>query len=511
MAKQGKYFCNACGYEATGWLGRCPACGSWNTMVEAPKESKPEKGASGSRARRWVDEEIDSRGLDDSSSGNSPAATSRNDLPLLDLEEVGSNEEVRTSSGIEELDHVLGGGFVRGSLLLVGGEPGIGKSTLLLQVCDRAAFRGPVLYVCGEESGRQIKLRAERLSVRRKGIKLYPEILFEKIADILLRLKPSLCIVDSIQTLYSEELSAAPGSVSQVREVTAGLLRIAKRTGTTIILVGHVTKEGAIAGPRVLEHMVDTVLYFEGEESSELRMLRAVKNRFGATNQLGLFMMKREGLLPVEDASAALLEGRPQHVPGSAITATMEGNRPLLIEIQALLNPTPYGAGQRMTQGFDRQRLSLLLALLEKQFHWELGAHDAFINLVGGIRVGEPGIDLAVLAAILSSFKELPLRPSTLFLGEVGLTGECRRVSEIEARVREAEKYGFAACVLPSSAKRALSRFKPEGKMQLIYIDRVQELLDIAFDDQTPDAPDGNRPRRESAASRRHVRHRSED
>lgn len=462
MAKQSTYFCNNCGYETTGWLGKCPSCGSWNTMVEEPKQNtKKSKHA-------WIvpDEQL----------------SSRNSSELIDLNDSNSKEELRFSSGITELDTVLGNGFVHSSIILLAGQPGIGKSTLLLQVCKETKLQSNILYVCGEESTAQIKLRAERLEIKRKGIKLFPEIIFEKIKDVLLKIKPGLCIIDSIQTLYSDEINSAPGSVSQVREVTAGLLRLAKHIGTTIVLVGHVTKDGSIAGPRVLEHMVDTVIYFEGEDSSDLRMIRAVKNRFGATNELGLFKMSSKGLIPIEDASATLLEGRPHNVSGSAITSTLEGNRPLLVEVQALLNQTPFGAGQRMTQGFDRQRLSLLLALIEKQSNYNLSAYDAFVNVVGGIKIDDPSTDLAVAASIISSYKNLAIKEGFLLIGELGLSGELRRIANAEKRILEADRYGFNTCILPSANKKSLQKLQNKISCKLIFIDMLNELFDICFE-----------------------------
>lgn len=461
MAKQSSYFCNVCGYETTGWLGRCPSCGSWNTMVEEPKQTNKK-----SRHSSWIADNL---------------SPSSGEDKLIDLNDSRANAEIRIKSGIDELDTVLGSGFVRSSIVLLAGQPGIGKSTLLLQVCKSAKFKNNILYVCGEESTAQIKMRADRLGIKRSGIKLLPEISFEKIRDVIVKLKPDFCIVDSIQTIYSDEINSAPGSVSQVREVTAGLLRLAKELGTTIILVGHVTKDGSIAGPRVLEHMVDTVIYFEGDDGSDLRLIRAVKNRFGASNELGLFRMTGAGLIPIEDASSTLLEGRPHKVSGSSITATIEGNRPLLVEVQALLNPTPYGAGQRMTQGFDRQRLSLLLALIEKQLKLNISGQDVFINLIGGIKVNDPSIDLAVAAAIISSFKDLALKDSSIFIGELGLSGELRRVSNIEKRILEADKYGFENCFLPSANKRSLKNIENKISCNLIYIDMLQEFIDVAF------------------------------
>ncbi len=483
MAKKTLYYCTECGYESSGWLGKCPGCGAWNKMVEAPTYAHSDlKAGSKNRGRSWLDQKIDQQNLSRSSSAKAehPSKT------LLDLKDIGHDVEQRYSSGIQELDDVLGGGLVRGALLLFGGQPGIGKSTLLLQICQASELKGDILYVCGEESPSQIKLRADRLGIQRPGIKLLPEVVFERIAEIILALKPVFVIVDSIQTLYSEELSSAPGSVSQVREVAAGFLRLAKGLGCTICLVGHVTKDGSLAGPRVLEHMVDTVLDFSGDGSSSLRLLRSSKNRFGATHHLGLFNMGREGLTPVKDASSALLEGRPIGVPGSSITCGLEGNRPLLHEIQALINRTAFGQGSRMTQGIDRNRLMLLIALLEKQFSWDLSIYDVFINVVGGLNISETACDLAILAALISSYKNRPLRPSTVFFGEVGLTGESRRIPHIESRLQEAARYGFKTVICPSACRRTADRVAQQVGIQVLYVDQLTEFLDLCLDDAAP-------------------------
>ena len=354
---------------------------------------------------------------------------------------------------------------------------------MLLQVSAKNKFKGGhVLYVCGEESPSQVKLRASRLEIKGAAVKLYPEIIFERIAQVILKLRPALVIVDSIQTMYSEELTSAPGSVSQIREVTAGFLRLAKHLNCTIVLVGHVTKDGAIAGPRVLEHMVDTVLYFEGESHSSLRMIRGFKNRFGATNELGIFEMTGRGLQTVENASLAMIAGRPQGVAGSAITACLEGTRPLLLEIQVLLNDTAYGMPQRMAQGLDRGRISMLMAVLEKHIGLNFGNMDAFCNVVGGLRIDDPAADLAIAAAMTSSYRDVPVKNQGILIGEIGLTGELRPVSAVSQRIGEAGRLGFTTCILPGSCRRQGEQIQAsKSTPELLYADHLSEALDMAF------------------------------
>ncbi|HHX36778.1 MAG TPA: DNA repair protein RadA [Clostridiaceae bacterium] len=470
MAKKAEtiFFCSECGYETPRWLGRCPGCQAWNTLVESRTVTGNSPAKQGGQ-RGWLMHET-----------NSQARTS--DPRPQDLVHVSTDTIQRISSGLTEFDRVLGGGFVPGSLVLVGGDPGIGKSTLLLQVCAKSKFKsGPVLYICGEESPSQVKLRAARLDVVNAPIKLYPEIIFERIARVILKLKPDLVVVDSIQTMYSEELTSAPGSVSQIREVTAGFLRLAKHLNCTIVLVGHVTKDGAIAGPRVLEHMVDTVLYFEGESHSSLRMIRGFKNRFGATNELGIFEMTGTGLKTVENASLAMIAGRPQGVPGSAITACLEGTRPLLLEVQVLLNDTAYGMPQRMAQGLDRGRISMLMAVLEKHVGLNFGNMDAFCNVVGGLRIDDPAADLAIAAAMTSSYRDVPVKNQALLIGEIGLTGELRPVSAISQRIGEAGRLGFTGCILPGSCRRQGEQMSGKAIPELLYADTLTEALDMAF------------------------------
>ncbi|MEA4888979.1 MAG: DNA repair protein RadA [Clostridiaceae bacterium] len=465
MAKgKSRFFCSECGQETSGWLGRCPGCGAWNTLVEekvAPAGQSPSRGP-------WT-----GTGSGDKSNAGT----------TVQLADVTAGAEDRLSSGIHELDRVLGGGFVKGSLVLIGGDPGIGKSTLLLQALRSIGNQHKTLYISGEESPQQIRLRADRLGLPGGlSIAMLAATDFTTIAATLNRDKPDLAIVDSIQTLYVEELSAAPGSVSQIREATAGLLRLAKNQNITIVLVGHVTKDGSLAGPRVLEHMVDTVLYFEGEHHQSYRILRAVKNRFGATDELGIFEMTDHGLQEVDNASQALLSGRPIQVPGSVVTACMEGTRPILVEIQALLNESAYGSPQRMAQGLDRNRITMLLAVLEKQFRFGLNNMDTYTNVVGGLRVDETAVDLAVVAAIISSLKNKPIRASSLVFGEVGLTGEIRSIGQADRRIQEAARLGFTSFILPGSCRPGLSKVKLPDSCDLFYVDRINEALDLLFD-----------------------------
>ncbi len=480
MAKvKSAFFCSECGHETSGWMGKCPACGAWNTIVE---ERKPSSSKSGSKAagvsQGWLGDLLEQ-------GTSNISATRRNAITEIDLTDVSTDEQKRVASGLIELDRVLGGGFVPGSLVLVGGDPGIGKSTLLLQVAAKSNFAKPVLYVNGEESAQQVKLRSDRLGLAGSGVKLLPEIVFERIAETIVRLKPTLCIVDSIQTIYSEELSSAPGTVSQVRDVTAGLLRLAKALNCAIVLVGHVTKDGQLAGPRVLEHMVDTVLYFEGEGGNNLRALRGVKNRFGATNELGIFDMTEQGLVPVSNPSAALLEGRPRHVPGSALACVMEGTRPLFVEIQALLNPAAYASAQRQAQGIDRNRLNMLMAVLDNHLKLGLGNMDAFLNVVGGLRVSDTASDLAICLAIASSFRQKPLRDNALFVGEVGLTGELRVVSDALRRIEEAHRLGIQTCIMPGANRVGIQKQTAKKKLEdwpdVIYVDTLSEALDVSL------------------------------
>jgi DNA repair protein RadA/Sms len=416
------YQCQSCGYTSPKWLGKCPDCGEWNTLVEERKETVPSR-------------------LD------FPVHLKKSEPQLLSSIKAGYGE--RTSTGIKELDRVLGGGVVTGSVVLVGGDPGIGKSTLLLQALSGISRNGQVLYVSGEESPEQIKIRAERLSINTEEIVLLSEISLRGIIDTALKLVPKAMVVDSIQTVFTEELLSAPGSVSQVRESAAKLMIFAKRSDVPIFLVGHVTKEGAIAGPRVLEHIVDTVLYFEGDRGHSYRILRTVKNRFGSTNEIGIFEMSDAGLLEVENPSELFLLGRPVNVSGSTVVASLEGTRPLMVEIQSLVSQSNFGMPRRTTIGVDFNRVNLLVAVLEKRAGLLLGGMDIFVNVVGGLRIVEPAVDLGIIATIASSLKEIPIDPRTFVFGEVGLSGEVRAIAQAEIRIKEAAKIGFKKAVIP--------------------------------------------------------------
>ena len=455
MAKTKKivYFCQECGYESSKWQGRCPGCQAWNTLVEetvAPAKT----GGGGSRG-----------------SGKAPQPVS--------IAEIETREEQRMSSGIRELDRVLGGGIVTGSLMLVGGDPGIGKSTLLLQVCrNLAGEEHQVLYISGEESLRQIKLRAARIGEFSPKLSLLCETNLGDIRQVIERSKPEVVIIDSIQTMYNEEVASAPGSVSQVREATGVFLQIAKGLNISIFLVGHVTKEGNVAGPRVLEHMVDTVLYFEGDRHASYRILRGVKNRFGSTNEIGVFEMRQSGLMEVENASEFMLSGRPEGASGSVVVCSMEGTRPILLEIQALVCKTSFGIPKRQATGTDFNRVSLLLAVLEKRVGLPMSGCDAYVNIAGGIRMIEPAIDLGIVIAVVSSFQNRPVDEKTIVFGEIGLSGEVRSVSMAEQRITEAAKLGFTTCILPKSAEETvrMSGSIPKG-IVLKGVSSVQEAI----------------------------------
>ena len=442
------FFCSECGHESSKWLGQCPACKSWNTFVEE-KQSVTKKG--GAKPRR---------------ASASP----------MNMSEVSIKSEERIPTGIGELDRVLGGGIVTGSLSLVGGDPGIGKSTLLLQVCRNLVnAKRKVLYVSGEESAHQIKMRAERIGAFEDELLLFCETILEEILEGIRKVRPEFVVIDSIQTMFSEELTAAAGSVSQVREVTAQMMRIAKEENIAVFIVGHVTKEGVVAGPRTLGHMVDTVLYFEGEREAAYRILRGVKNRFGSTNEIGVFEMCADGLTEVENPSKMMLNGRPVDASGSVVVCSLEGTRPILIEIQALISPTSFQMPRRTAVGIDYNRVNLLMAVLEKRVGLQLGGCDAYVNLAGGMRLGEPAIDLGIILAIASSYKNIPLPEDTIIFGEVGLVGEVRRVSQGDQRIKEAEKLGFKTCILP---KANVDSLKIRTNMRLLGVANVREALD---------------------------------
>ena len=415
------FFCQSCGYESSKWMGQCPGCREWNTFVEEPAGAG-QKTAGGHTS---------------------------NTKPVL-LREVSADEAERISTGSEELDRVLGGGIVKGSLVLIGGDPGIGKSTLLLQVARDISVAGrKVLYVSGEESSRQIKMRADRLGTDYREMLLLCETNLDNIQAAILEIKPDMVVIDSIQTMYREDVSSAPGSVSQVREATALLMQIAKVNEISIFIVGHVTKEGAVAGPRVLEHMVDTVLYFEGDRYASYRILRGVKNRFGSTNEIGVFEMREEGLAEVKNPSEFMLNGRAEDASGSVVTCAMEGTRPIMLEIQALLCKSAFGIPRRQATGMDFNRVNLLMAVTEKRGGLTIGDQDAYVNIAGGIKITEPSMDLATILAIISSYKNKPVDSKTVIFGEVGLSGEVGAVSLAEQRIREALKLGFTTCILP--------------------------------------------------------------
>ncbi len=446
------FFCQNCGYESSKWLGQCPGCKEWNTMVEEPAAKRGSGSSGGSVSMRRMAEP-------------------------MSLKEVDLREDERMTTHIAELDRVLGGGIVPGSLTLVGGDPGIGKSTLLLQVCRHMAADGQkILYISGEESLRQIKLRANRIGEFSDNLRLLCETNLETVEQTIRKEMPAVAVIDSIQTMYREEISSAPGSVSQVRESTNVLLQLAKGLGVSILIVGHVTKEGTVAGPRVLEHMVDTVLYFEGDRHASYRILRGVKNRFGSTNEIGVFEMKEEGLLEVKNASEFMLSGKPEGASGSVVSCSMEGTRPILLEIQALVCHSNFGIPRRQAIGMDFNRLNLLMAVLEKRLNLQMSDCDAYVNLAGGMRIVEPAIDLGVAMAVASSFKNRVIDDKTIVFGEIGLSGEVRGVSMAENRVAEAAKLGFTTCILP-----AVNAGQIKGKqgMHVIGVKTVRDAIDL--------------------------------
>ena len=455
MKKTTAFFCRECGYESAKWVGQCPACRNWNTMVEEPVRTvKPQTGFA-------------SRAFPGSPADHRPVS----------LKEIGGGQEVRIPTGFPEMDRVLGGGVVKGSMILIGGDPGIGKSTLLLQAAANMARDGrSVLYVSGEESLQQIRLRAERVGGAADSLRFYCETDLDDVRETVLREKPELVIIDSIQTMFSAIVDAAPGAVSQVRETTGVLLRLAKETGTTFFIIGHVTKEGTVAGPRVLEHMVDTVLYFEGDRYSSYRILRGVKNRFGATNEIGVFEMRGEGLAEVPDPSEYLLSGRPTGTSGSVVTCSMEGTRPMLTEVQALVTRSSFGFPKRQAAGTDLNRMSVLLAVMEKRLGIPLSEYDAYVNLAGGMRQKEPSLDLGIVLAVLSSYTGRAIDSGIVAFGEVGLAGEVRQVSQAEQRVQEAAKMGFTACILP---KAGLSKIRAPKGIRLIGVGSIGEAKDL--------------------------------
>ncbi len=450
MAKTKKsiYFCQNCGHEETKWLGQCPACREWNTFVEekvTPAASKTVKECREAQA--------------------------------VTLSSIETDEDDRMLTQIAELDRVLGGGIVKGSLVLVGGDPGIGKSTLLLQVCQRLSAMGrKLLYISGEESLKQIKLRANRMGEFSENLYLLCETGLDIIRRMIEQQKPDMVVIDSIQTMYNEEVGSAPGSVSQVRESTNVFMQLAKGLNISIFIVGHVTKEGTVAGPRVLEHMVDTVLYFEGDRHASYRILRGVKNRFGSTNEIGVFEMRKEGLVEVKNPSEFMLSGKPEHASGSVVACAIEGTRPMLMEIQALVCKTNFGMPRRTAAGLDHNRVNLLMAVLEKRLGLQLSNYDAYVNIAGGIRLNEPAADLGIVMAIVSSYKNRPIAEDVIVFGEVGLSGEVRAVSMPEQRVSEAKKLGFKTCVIPEVSVKSVG--KVEG-ITVIGVKSVGEAVSV--------------------------------
>lgn len=455
MAKiKTKYVCQECGYENSKWLGKCPECSNWNTFVEEIEEKR-----SKSNKEVFVIDKSSSR--------------------PLNINSIETIKEQRFSTCINELDRVLGGGVVKGSLVLVGGDPGIGKSTLLIQVSSNVANSGKkVLYISGEESASQIKMRAQRLGIKSDNLYIFAENNLSIIEAHLESVNPDLIIVDSIQTVFSPEITSAPGTVSQIKEGTSRFMKISKKMGISTFVVGHVTKEGALAGPKVLEHMVDTVLYFEGERFNTYRLVRAVKNRFGSTNELGVFEMREIGLVELENPSKILISEKPKDVAGSVIISTVEGTRPMLLELQALVSPTSFGIPKRTATGVDYNRVSLLMAVLEKRVGMQIQNQDVYINVVGGIKINEPSIDLGIVMSIASSFRNIPIDGNVAITGEVGLTGEIRAVSFIEKRIAECKKLGFTKIIIPKSNHEAVKDIKG---IDICPVDSVRQAINIVL------------------------------
>jgi len=447
-AKKSAFFCQNCGHEESKWLGQCPVCKEWNTFVE--ETVVPVKGGD---------------------------TLTREAASPVDIHDIPTEGDERTRTNIAEMDRVLGGGLVAGSLILIGGDPGIGKSTLLLQVCQKLAAQGQqVLYISGEESLKQIKLRANRMGKFSGDLKLLSETNLDVIRSVLEKERPQVAVIDSIQTMYNEDIASAPGSVSQVRESTNVLLQLAKGLGITFFIVGHVTKEGAVAGPRVLEHMVDTVLYFEGDRHAAYRILRSAKNRFGSTNEIGVFEMQREGLVEVKNPSEYMLSGKPENASGSVVACAIEGTRPMLMEIQALVCKTSFTMPRRTAAGIDYNRVNLLMAVLEKRLGIPLSSYDAYVNIAGGIRVDEPAADLGIVMALVSSYRNKPLPEDMIAFGEVGLSGEVRAVTLPEQRVAEAKKLGFHTCVIPEVCKKSVGNV--DG-IKIIGVQNVNQAVDL--------------------------------
>jgi len=448
------FICQSCGSSFPKWMGKCPDCLSWNSLVEEKVSRKKEK--------RFKRNEIR--------------------ISPLPLSQVKFGEEDRIKTGIGELDRVLGGGIVKDSVVLVGGDPGIGKSTLLLQTSQRVAENlGRVLYITGEESIKQVKLRALRMGIDSDKIEILTETDLDAIIEVLENNPPSMAVIDSIQTTYSPDLESAPGSISQIRECASKLINFAKGKGVAVFLVGHVTKDGSLAGPRVLEHMVDTVLYFEGEKNYAFRILRSAKNRFGSSNEIGVFQMEEKGLLEVNNPSELFLSEMEEDISGSVVVCSLEGTRPLLVELQALVSPSVYGMPQRVCSGIDYKRLSLLLAILEKRENFRVSSTDVFVNVAGGVWIDEPAIDLGIVTAVVSNFKNIPVRKDILIMGEVGLGGEVRSINQIERRIKEGEKLGFNRCVIPEGN---LKNLKGKFKIEISGVKDIKEALAVLFKKQ---------------------------
>ncbi len=450
------FFCKECGYESSGWLGKCPGCGQWNTFVEEKISKEPE---------------LKGRG----------ASTKSTPTPVCNIT---AGKEQRYATGIGELDRVLGGGVVQGSLILAAGEPGIGKSTLMLMMAEKLSRDKTVLYVSGEESCAQIKMRAERLGCNSEKLLVMSETLYSAVEEMALEIKPEFLIIDSVQTLYDETMTSSPGSVGQVREITGSLMRLAKSTGISVFVIGHVTKDGNIAGPRMLEHMVDTVLYFEGERHLSYRILRGVKNRFGSTNEIGVFEMRDTGLMEVPNPSMIMLASRPENVSGTAVMCTLEGSRPMLLEVQALVTGSEATMPRRTATGVDYNRMAMILAVLEKRCGFGFGRCEVYINMTGGIKVSEPACDLGIALALISSYSNVAIDGDIAVTGEIGLTGEIRGVSHIEQRIAEAFRLGFKKCVIPAGNKEQALNFMKNWKdksCSLVFVNTVEDCVEEVF------------------------------
>lgn len=452
MATNTVFFCKECGYESAKWLGKCPGCNSWNSFVEEKVNKKITKNQNGY------------------------SSTFSQNSDVKKLNDIVVTKEIRLNTGYEELNRVFGGGIVQGSLNLIGGEPGIGKSTLIMQVCSKLSEIGKVLYISGEESETQVKLRADRLKVNSENILFLNETNISNIEEKIESVKPKFCIIDSIQTMYDEQISSTPGSISQVKEVTARLMYLSKRNGITTIVIGHVTKDGVIAGPRILEHMVDTVIYIEGERFLSHRIVRGVKNRFGSTNEIGIFDMKDEGMVEVKNMSDIFLTKSDKNLPGTAIAATVEGTSTILMEVQALTTHSYYNMPRRVANGIDLNRLNMLIAVLEKRCNLNLSTQDIYVNIIGGMKVDEPAVDLSVAMAIVSSYKNIVISPKTVFLGEIGLTGEIRNITNFEKRIKEISKLGYEKIY---TNKKQIQDLKEKVDATLIGVSSIDETINM--------------------------------